>query len=450
MRLMKLSFAIIISVFLSFSAYAAKPSSTAAADQDALPVQDVEKFVTAFSIIKHYYVKSEKDSTLFNNAIEGLVSKLDPHSEYLDEKEVHELTVATSGKFSGIGVEIVPQSGGLKVISPIDDSPAQVAGIKSGDIIMKVNDHLIQDLSMQDAMKLIRGKQGSEVTLVVLRKDESKPLVFNVKREEIKVKNVKYKILNPGYGYIRIAVFNGPLKEELHAAIKNLKAQSTVPLKGIVLDLRNNPGGLLNSAIDVTNVFLRPSDVAHHNGLVVYTKGRAEGSSMKFKADPLSMAKNIPVVVLINGGSASASEIVAGALQDYKRALVMGTRSFGKGSVQTVIPMGSDTAIKLTTSLYYTPAGRSIQAEGIMPDVVIPAFTLKDSDKSAEHFSVKESELDSHIENQQAHKNPQSMAELLIAENQVLAQEDYQLYQALMMLYAMHTIHKPFIAMRAK
>lgn len=443
---MKLSFAIITSVtlFLSFPATAANSSSNAEENQSALPVQDVEKFVTALSIVKHYYVQPEKDSTLFDNAIEGLVSKLDPHSEYLDEKEVRELKVSTSGKFGGIGVEIIPQSGGLKVISPIDDSPAQIAGIKSGDIIMKVNDQLIQDLSMQDAIGLIRGKTGSEVHLVVLRKNESKPLIFNVKREEIKVKNVKYRILNPGYGYIRIAIFNGPLKEELHAAIKDLKAQSTVPLKGIVLDLRNNPGGLLTSAIDVTNVFLRPSDKKHHHGLVVYTKGRAEGSSMEFKADPLNMAKNIPIVVLINGGSASASEIVAGALQDYKRALVMGTRSFGKGSVQTVIPMGPDTAIKLTTSLYYTPAGRSIQAEGIIPDVVIPAFTLKNDDKNGEQFSVKESELDSHIENKQTDKNSQSMAEVLIVENQALAQEDYQLYQALMMLYAMHTIHKPF------
>jgi carboxyl-terminal processing protease len=384
-----------VGLSLHFSAVAERQATTL-----NLPIEDLRMFSEVFGRIKNDYVEPVEDKKLIREAINGMLTGLDPHSAFLDQEAYRELQVGTQGKFGGVGIEIGTEDGFIKVISPIDDTPAQRAGIKAGDYIVKVDDVSVRGVTSTDAVKKMRGDPGSEVKLTIIRKGETKELDFNLKREFIEIKSVVSKILEPGYASIRVSQFQEATGEKLAKALQDVYAKNEGHLKGLVLDLRNDPGGLLNTAVAVSAAFL-PKDA-----LIVYTDGRTDDSKMKlyarkenyvrgfFKRDYLSglpeEVKSVPIVVLVNNGSASASEIVAGALQDHKRAIVMGTQTFGKGSVQTVLPLGSSTAIKLTTARYYTPNGRSIQAKGITPDIVV--------EDGSQRIALREADLLKHLE----------------------------------------------------
>lgn len=375
-----------------------------AADKQArtLPIQSLRTMAEVYSQIKANYVDAEKtkDEVLLEEAVKGMVSGLDPHSEYMNKKGYSELKESTSGEFGGLGMEVGQEDGFIKVVAPIEDTPAERAGVKSGDFIVKINDESTRGMNVSDAVKKMRGKPGTKITLMLSRKDANKPIVVNLIRAIIKVKSVRSHLLDGGIGYIRITQFQERTVEAVANAVSELTQQNGTALKGVVLDLRDDPGGLLNGAVGVSSVFLQPEST------VVSTKGRDNKQGMLLKArpedylltsgsDPLSKLpkeiKKIPVAVLINSGSASASEIVAGALQDHKRAVIVGTRSFGKGSVQSVIPVSNGGAVKLTTALYYTPNDRSIQAVGIVPDVEV-------TDKNRA-FESREADLNGHIGN---------------------------------------------------
>jgi carboxyl-terminal processing protease len=394
-------FGVIAGVMLSlnFSAVANKEETQEI--MHPLPVEELRAFTEVFGRIKSDYVEPVQDKKLITEAINGMLTGLDPHSAYLDADAFKELQIGTQGEFGGLGIEVSMEDGFVKVISPIEDTPAFRAGIKTGDLIIKLDDTAVKGLSLTDAIKRMRGKPNTPITLTVLRKGETKPLVFTLVRAVIKIQSVKSKLLEPGYAYIRITQFQEQTGENLTKAIDKLFKESTVPMKGLVLDLRNDPGGLLNGAVAVSAAFL-PA-----NSLVVYTDGRTEDAKMKLKASPefyLRDTKNdylkrlppeiktVPMITLVNGGSASASEIVAGALQDHKRSVVMGTQTFGKGSVQTILPLGNNTAIKLTTARYYTPNGQSIQAKGITPDI-LDAAAKDDIER------LREADLTRHLPN---------------------------------------------------
>jgi len=389
-----------ILVSLHFSAVAEKDTPL------PLPVEELRAFADVFGRIKSDYVEPVSDKKLITEAINGMLSGLDPHSAYLDAEGFKELQVGTQGEFGGLGIEVGMEDGLVKVISPIEDTPAFIAGIKSGDLIIKLDDTLVKGLTLNDAVKRMRGKPGSDIVLTILRKSETKPLQIKITRAVIKVQSVKSKLVDSGYGFVRITQFQEHTGENLSTALQNLSKQNKGPLQGLVLDLRNDPGGLLTGAVGVSAAFL-PKDA-----LVVYTEGRTEDAKMRLlanadfylrgsgKDDYLKELpgefKNVPMVVLVNGGSASASEIVAGALQDHKRAVIMGTQSFGKGSVQTILPLGNNTAIKLTTARYYTPSGRSIQAKGIVPDILVEDPATDGMDNA---FRLREADLDKHLSN---------------------------------------------------
>lgn len=411
---------------------------------EQLPFEDIQQFVTAIAAIKHYYIKPVKDKTLFNNAIGGMVSELDPHSSYLTTDELKELNSTVSGEYTGIGIELTTDKGLLKVVSPIDETPAYKAGIQSGDLIVKINGKLVRDLTTLEAINRIKGKPGTPVSLTILRQGSDKPKVVQVKRELIKFSSIRSKLYNNHYGYIRIIFFQGPLKQDLAKAINKLKKESKGKLKGIILDLRNNPGGLLDASADVADTFLNTKTMTNkYHDYIVYTKGRIPSADNYIKASPGDMTNGIPMVVLINGGSASASEIVAGALQDYRRAVIMGTRSFGKGSVQTVIPISKTTAIKLTTALYYTPSGRVIQARGIQPDVVVPQLDVTQKDLS-KFIDIDEADYENHLSGAnitEEMKQEESRLKLRHKEDLKLAKSDYQLFEALTMLRGMSAVN---------
>ncbi len=421
------------------------PSEQTLADDshESLPFEDIQQFVTAIAAIKHYYIKPVEDKTLFNNAIAGMVSELDPHSTFLSTDELKELHNSVSGEYTGIGIELTTDKGLLKVVSPIDETPAFKAGVKSGDLIVKINGKLVRDLTTLEAINRIKGKPGTTVSLTIVRKGNDKPKVIKITRKKIQFSSLKTKLLDNNYGYVRIIFFQGPLKQNLTKAIAKLKKQSKGKLKGFILDLRNNPGGLLDASADVADAFLNSKKLTKkYKDYIVYTKGRIPSSDNYLKATPGDMIPGVPMVVLINGGSASASEIVAGALQDYRRAIIMGTRSFGKGSVQTVIPISKTTAIKLTTALYYTPSGRVIQAQGIQPDVVIPQLNVsqKDLDK---YIDIDEADYDNHLDNGDAANFKKEEAKLKLKRQAdiALAKKDYQLYEAIMMLRGMSAVN---------
>jgi carboxyl-terminal processing protease len=370
-----------------------------------LPVEELRAFTEVFGRIKSDYVETVEDKKLITEAITGMLAGLDPHSAYLDQDAFRELQVGTQGEFGGLGIEVGMEDGFVKVVSPIDDSPASRAGVKSGDLIVKLDETSVKGMTLNDAVKRMRGKPNTQITLTMVRKGETKPIVVTLTRAVIKIQSVKSKLLEPGYAYFRVTQFQEHTGETLAAAIQTLYKQNQGAMKGIVLDLRNDPGGLLNGAVAVSAAFLP------QNTLVVYTDGRTEDAKMRLTASPENYVrgrvkddylsklpaeiKNVPMVVLVNSGSASASEIVAGALQDHKRAVIMGTQTFGKGSVQTILPLGNSTAIKLTTARYYTPNGRSIQAKGIVPDIIL-------DDGSAGRdpaLKLRESDLDKHLSN---------------------------------------------------
>ncbi len=402
-----------------------------------IPLSELQRFANVVATVHHYYVEPVSNEQLFDDAISGMLEKLDPHSAYLTKEDMQNLKIVTSGEFEGIGITIVPELGVLRVISPIDDSPADKAGIKAGDLIVRVDGTLIKDMPMQKAISMIRGKRGSKVILYIIRKDQPKLLKIKVKRETIKVPTVKQELFDNYYGYIRIAIFYKTTQKDLVKAIKQLKKESHNKLRGVIIDLRNNPGGLFDPSIQVADDFLDANKLKD-NKLIVYTEGYPDNKRDDFSATHGDLLPNIPMIVLINAGSASAAEIVAGALQDHKRAVIVGTKSFGKGSVQTVIPVDKDSAIKLTTALYYTPLGKSIQAKGINPDVVVKDMKITKEDADFLPLgSIYEADLLNHIENDGVKKLNAKVVKTSIN----LMEKDFQLYAALNLLKGPGVLH---------
>ncbi len=377
---------------------------SAMADKDVrnnLPIEELRTFAEVFNAIKQGYVEPIEDKKLITHAISGMLSNLDPHSSYLDADAFKDLQVGTQGEFGGLGIEVGMEDGLVKVVSPIEDTPAYRAGIKAGDLIFKLDDKMVKGMTLSDAVKRMRGKPKTQIKLSILRKGEPKPIEITLTREVIKVQSVKSKLVEEGYGYLRITQFQETTAPSVVKHLRDLYQHGA--LKGLVLDLRNDPGGLLNAAIGVSAAFLSPK------ALVTSTDGRVPDAKHEYVVQPEDYlrgsredfitslpleALKVPMVVLINGGSASASEIVAGALQDHKRAVIMGTTSFGKGSVQTVIPLPGSTAIKLTTARYFTPSGRSIQAKGIIPDIVV-----EETPNGTSVARLREADLENHLEN---------------------------------------------------
>ncbi|MCY1282544.1 putative carboxyl-terminal-processing protease, deltaproteobacterial [compost metagenome] len=423
-RLTTLALALLLGSGSLLAAPAAQSAAPAGDGREApLPLDELRTFAEVLDRVKAAYVEPVDDKTLLENAIKGMLSNLDPHSAYLDPEEFAELQESTSGEFGGLGVEVGTEDGFIKVVSPIDDTPAARAGIQPGDLIIKIDGKPTKDQSMNEAVDSMRGKPGSPITLTIVR-GGGRPFDVELKRAIIKVRSVRSQILEPNYGYLRITQFQVNSGEEVVKALGKLRKDNNGKLKGMVLDLRNNPGGVLQSAVEVADSFLT-------KGLIVYTKGRIANSELRFSADPSDPSEGVPVVVLINGGSASAAEIVAGALQDQKRAIVMGTDSFGKGSVQTVLPLNNDRALKLTTALYYTPNGRSIQAQGIVPDIEVERAKLTREQSDFEGF--KEADLQGHLSNGNGGADRPTTAGK--AGDQPRPQDsDYQLSQALSLL----------------
>lgn len=399
-------------------------------EADTLPLDELRIFSEVFAKVKNDYVESIDDRELIENAIRGMLEGLDPHSAYLDKEHYEDLQEGTSGEFGGLGIEVGMEDGFVKVISPIDDTPAQRAGIKAGDLIIKLDEKSVKGMALNDAVKLMRGKPGSDIIITVVREGEDKPREITITRAVITVKSVRGKTLEPGFGYIRISNFQTHTAEDLRKSLEKLKKENDNGLRGLILDLRNNPGGILNAAVGVSDLFL-------DNGLIVYTEGRIKDSKLTFTAKPTDMLKDAPIIVLVNGGSASASEIVAGALQDHDRAIIMGERTFGKGSVQTILPMNDEAALKLTTARYFTPSGRSIQASGIEPDIIIENIRV---DSTVDHSSIqiKESDLTGHLDNgskESEEKGKKDKTKKKEKNNEPsLAETDYQLYEALNVL----------------
>jgi len=402
----------------------------------ALPLDELRSFTEVFSRIKKDYVEEVSDKTLLENAIRGMLSGLDPHSSYLDPEHFKELQVGTSGEFGGLGIEVGMEDGFVKVISPIDDTPAQRAGVKAGDLVIRLDEKPVKGMTLHDAVKIMRGKVGTDIVLTIIREGEEKPLKITITRDTIKVKSVRARDLGDGFGYLRVSQFQSRTGENLTEAIEKLKKDNDGKLNGLVLDLRNNPGGVLNAAVEVSDAFLE-------TGLIVYTQGRIADSEMKFSATPRRVLDGAPLVVLVNGGSASASEIVAGALQDHKRAVIIGTRTFGKGSVQTILPLNEKTALKLTTARYYTPSGRSIQAEGVTPDIILEPLKITKLEGMGER--VKEADLSGHLDNGNGNGKNKSKDDKKDGKKKdepelSLAQRDYQLFEALNVLKGMSIV----------
>lgn len=426
-RFMPLAIISLVCSILGQAAYG--QTAPKASDNDAkgtLPLTELRTFVEAFERIKSSYVEPIDDKTLMDNAIKGMVSNLDPHSAYLDTNSYNNLEEMTSGQFGGLGIEIEQSEGFIKIIAPIDDSPAAKAGIQAGDIIVKIDDTPTKDMLLNVASDKMRGKIGEKIKLMIVR-DKSRPFAVTIVRDKIQIKSVKSRLLEKDYGYIRISQFQLNTGKEVKTALIQLAKQNHSSLKGVVLDLRNNPGGVLQASIDTVDQFV-------NRALVVYTKGRLPNSELRFYAQDGDPSNGVPLVVLINNGSASASEIVAGALQDLRRAVIMGTISFGKGSVQTVLPINKKEALKLTTALYYTPNGRSIQAQGIVPDIVVSQATVA---QAGQTFEVREADLQNHLNN--AKKDIPSSAVQANSEKQ---NQDYQLSQALSLLKGLNVIVK--------
>jgi carboxyl-terminal processing protease len=397
-----------------------------------LPLEELRLFSEVFSRIKSDFVEPVDDKTLLENAIRGMLSGLDPHSTYLSEAEFKELRIGTTGEFGGLGIEVGMENGFVKVIAPIDDTPAERAGVEAGDLIIRLDDAPVKGLSLNDAVKIMRGKPGTKIQLTIVRDGEEKPLKITIVRDVIKVQSIKSRMLEDGFGYIRVTQFQSKTGESLIKAVDKLRKESEGELKGIVLDLRNNPGGVLSAAVAVSDAFL-------DKGLIVYTKGRVKDSRLRFQAKPSDVLKGAPIVVLVNGGSASASEIVAGALQDHKRAVVIGSKTFGKGSVQTILPLKENTALKLTTARYYTPLGRSIQAEGIEPDILLENLKVASVEASAVD-RLKEADLQRHLSNgnvdtKEKDKRPANENK---DDQESLASTDYPLYEALNILKGLY------------
>jgi carboxyl-terminal processing protease len=383
-----------------------------------------------------------------------MLAGLDPHSSYLDVDEFADLKVSTTGKFGGLGIEVTMEDGFIRVITPIDDTPAKKAGLHAGDLIIRLNDAAIRGMSLRETVDIMRGKPGTSIDLTILRKNHNNPLKITVIREIINVQSVKHEILDKNYSYLRISQFQNDTGDEVIRHLRSIKKSLGNKLQGLILDLRNNPGGIFESSVATANAFLN-KDKLNYDGLIVYTSGRLAKSEIKEYAKGKDLLNNLPLVVLINGGSASASEIVAGALQDHKRAIILGSNSFGKGSVQTVLPLKENRGLKLTTALYYTPAGRSIQATGITPDLAVDDISIPIMKNDPDLISIKEADLQGHLQkdnkdgneslldqhpmintiNNSSSKNNKNI------DNIPLINRDYQLHEALLALKAIRTIH---------
>ncbi len=406
----------------SFSLSLASPGFAATGNAEGeLPLDELRTFADVFNHIRLSYVEEIDDKTLLQHAIRGMLEGLDPHSAYLDASSFDDLQVNTSGQFGGLGLEVGMEGGFVKVISPIDDTPAQKAGVESGDLIIKLDGKPVKGLSLSDAVREMRGPSGSSIDLTIVREGINAPFDITIVRDTIKVVSVRSKVLEPGFGYIRIAQFQNNTGEEFRKALR--KMQKNDALSGIVLDLRNNPGGVLQSSVEVVDSVL-------DEGLIVYTEGRIPQLQSEYSATANDMIEGTPMVVLINGGSASASEIVAGALQDHRRAVIMGTDSFGKGSVQTVVPLSEKRAIKLTTARYFTPSGRSIQAQGIAPDIIVKRAKVEEL-KPSGRFT--EADLQGHLANGNGEAESNSKSRETDNGSQ-LFNKDNQLYEALNLL----------------
>ncbi|MBK9021793.1 MAG: S41 family peptidase [Sulfuritalea sp.] len=447
-------------ISLNFSASANKDAISS-----ALPIEELRSFADVYNAIKQGYVEPVDDKKLITHAISGMLANLDPHSAYLDPDSFKDLQVSTQGEFGGLGIEVGMEDGFVKVVSPIEDTPAFRAGLKPGDLVIKLDDTPVKGLTLTDAVKKMRGKPKTQIRLTIVRKGEAKPFEVTLTREKIKVQSVKSKLLENGYGYLRVTQFQEETApdvvkhlDKLAKADKEAKGEG---IKGLVLDLRNDPGGLLNGAVGVSAAFLPPQT------LVTSTDGRTEDAKRRYVASPEdyqrgnkedimkglpAWARTTPMVVLVNGGSASASEIVAGALQDHKRAIVMGTQTFGKGSVQTVLPLSNNAAIKLTTARYFTPSGRSIQAKGITPDIVV-----EESANGGSRERVREADLERHLggENEKAGEpaaKPQTKKDEKKGKDdaedsphaplEFASKKDYQLNQAVNLLKAWQIIKR--------
>ncbi|RJG15843.1 S41 family peptidase [Massilia cavernae] len=432
-----------VAVSMQFSALAQRPVDP------GMPLEELRQLADVYGLIKSDYVEPVQDKKLLTEAISGMVASLDPHSAYLDKKAFRELREGTEGKFVGLGIEIAEsEEGYIRIVAPIEDSPAYRAGIKAGDLITRINSATIQGLAIDEAIKKMRGEPNTKVTLTVLRKEAPQPLMFTIARQEIVQKSVKAKIVEPGYAWLRVSQFQEPTVDDMAAKITALYKEDP-NLKGLVLDLRNDPGGLLQGAIGVSAAFLpKDAEIVSTNGQLPDSKqsfyGRPEYYMLQGDGDALARlpaaVKNVPMVVLVNTGSASASEIVAGALQDYKRAIVMGSQTFGKGSVQTVRPLTNDTAVKLTTARYYTPKGRSIQAKGIVPDLLVDEYADGDG---LNGLRMREADLEKHLSNDRDKEDAVARNDEMEEQMRIIAAErkrgpleyggsaDFQLKQAL-------------------
>ena len=428
MKIIKYKNTLLLIIFISIISitFYYQANGTAHAAKTSLPLNQLQTFSEVYLKIKENYVVDVSDKEIFDNAIKGMLEGLDPHSTFLNEKDFSDLKIGTRGEFGGLGIEVTMEDGIVKVITPIDDTPAFKAGIKSGDLIIKIDSSSVKGLSLNKAVDLMRGKVGSPILLTIVRKGESGPIEIKIIRAKIKVKSVKYELIDDNYGYIRIASFQNKTGKSLSDAISDLNKKSKNNINGYVIDMRNNPGGVLGAAVDVSDAFIKGGKK------LVYTKGKSADAMYEFTSNDTDLAEEKPIVVLINGGSASASEIVAGALQDHKRAIIMGTQSFGKGSVQTILPITSRTAVKITTARYYTPNGRSIQAKGITPDIIVKNLELTDL---SERTMMKESDLKGHLENTDKEKledkSEQQDKKLL---------NDYQLSEAINLLKGLNVL----------
>lgn len=404
--------------------------------QPDIPLEDLRAFSEIFGRIKSSFVDPVDDRVLLENAIRGMLSGLDPHSDYLDVSAFQDLREGTSGQFGGLGIEVSMEDGFVKVVAPIDDTPAARGGVMAGDLIIRLDDTPVKGMSLSDAVDIMRGEPGTSLTLTIMRAGADQPIIIELVRDIIRVRSVRHETLEPGYGYVRITTFQSPTGAALRDAVNALKEENNGSLKGLILDMRNNPGGVLDAAVQVSDAFL-------NKGTIVYTEGRIADAKQRFHAKPGDLINGAPIIVLVNGGSASASEIVAGALQDHQRAVIIGSKTFGKGSVQTVMPLNNNTAVKLTTARYYTPSGRSIQAEGIEPDIVIDGLQVTAAERSP-FTPVREQDLSRALDNGQ-----QKSEEVVEGEDAAEATEakeplelrDYVLAQGLNLLKGMNILN---------
>lgn len=400
--------------------------------------ESIELFTDVLSIVKKSYVEEVDTKKLIYGAINGMLASLDPHSSFMPPETYKEMKIETKGAFGGLGIEISIKDGVLTVISPIEDTPAYRAGIKAGDQILKIDDKFTKDLTIMDAVKRMRGNKGTKVVLSIMREGFERPKEFSLVRDIIQVKSIKYKTLDDGYGYIRIAQFQEKTSDDLLKALSALAEANKGKLSGLVLDLRNDPGGLLDQAVKVAENFL------DEGKLIVYTEGREKDSQMRFSSRKGDKQPNFPIVVLINSGSASASEIVAGALQDHKRAVVMGVQSFGKGSVQTIIPLSDNSGLRLTTARYYTPSGRSIQAKGITPDIMVEKIELAATEKK-DGMHLREKDLENHFENDKKESTVEKAETLPLYKTDEQVKNDYQILRALDLLKGWEILKKVMV-----